>query len=110
MISNTVPDTIREFGGVSVDALSATRSIVDETVKSNVASPSTVTAVAHWCMYGALKTSPQVCVVLTQTGPRNGSPEMEYRPAASDGVVRIPIGGRLRTCANVNGHTQTVAP
>ncbi len=83
VISNTVPDTIREFGGVGlVDALSAARSVVEEMVTSNVASPSTITVVTHWCTYGALKASPQVCAVLTQTGPRDGSPEMVYRPAA----------------------------
>ncbi len=111
VISNTVPDTIREFGDVGlVDALSATRSVVEETVTSNVASLSTVTVVTHWCMYGALKASPQVCAVLTQTGPRDGSPEIVYRPAPSDGVIRIPPGGQPRTCAKVNGHTQTFAP
>ena len=92
VISNTVPETIREFGGVGpVDALSATRSVVEEMVMSNVASPSIITVVTHWCMYGALKASPQVCAVLTQTGPRGGSPEMVYRPAPSDSVVRIPL-------------------
>ena len=54
-----MPDTIRESGDVGpVDALSATRSVVEETVTSNVASPSTVTVVTHWCTYGALKASP----------------------------------------------------
>jgi hypothetical protein len=79
-------------------------------VRSSVASPSIVTVVTHWCMYGALKAFPQVCAVLTQTGPSDGSPKIAYRPALSDGVARIPAGGQPRTCANVNGHTQTVAP
>jgi hypothetical protein len=35
---------------------------------------------------------------------------MVYRPAPSDGVVRIPPGGQLRTCANVNGLTSDCAP
>ena len=36
VMSNTVPDTIRESGDVGpVDALSATRSVVEETVTSN---------------------------------------------------------------------------
>jgi hypothetical protein len=65
------------------------------------------------CQVGAAnaaRVSPQVCAVLTQTGPTDGSPEMVYCPAPSDGVVRIPPGGQLRTCANVNGLTQTRAP
>ena len=70
VISNTVPDTIRESGDVGpVDALSATRSVVEETVTSNVASPSIVTVVTHWSMYGALKGSPRLCHADTQTGP-----------------------------------------
>ena len=109
--SNTVPDTVRAFVDAGpVDALSATRSVVDETVTSNVVSLSIVTDVTHWCMYGALNASPQVCAVLAQTGPSDGSPEIVYRPALSDGVVRIPAGGQLRTCANVKGHTQILAP
>ena len=53
---------------------------------------------------------PPVCHVLTQTGPRDGRPEMVYRPAPSDGVVRIPPGGQPRTVPELNGQTQTLAP
>ena len=96
VISNTVPDTTRESGDVGpVDALSATRSVVEETVTSNVTSPSTVTVVTHWCTYGALKAFPPGHTTI-QTGPTDGSPEMVYRPAPSDGVCRSggPLGGQ----------------
>jgi hypothetical protein len=90
VISNTVPDTIRESGEAGpVDALSATRSVVEDTVTSNVASPSTVTVVTHWCTYGALKASPSGHAT-TQTGPTGGSPETVYRPAPS----YAPAGAR----------------